>query len=297
MSAYTYQSKNVRKTWLLIFLFVGLVSAVFYVIGAVNNTPIFAVIGLVISLVQALIAYYTGDKIALTVARAKEVSPQKAPEIHNLVENLSKVADIPKPKVHISPDPSANAFACGRDPEHASICLNQGILNLLDKNELEGVIAHELAHIKNRDILVMTVTMVLASVISFIADIGFRTLFWGGGRSSRDSDDMKSPFILVIYVVTLILAPIVATLIQFAVSRSRESLADATAVVFTRYPKGLMSALEKLYKNPTPTNHYSTAMNHFYIAPPKKSFGQKVSGWFSSHPPIEERIQKLKNLS
>jgi heat shock protein HtpX len=296
MSAYSYKSSNTRKTWLLIFLFVGLVSAVFYLIGAVNNSPALAIVGLIISLVQALIAYYTGDKIALAFAGAKRVTEQQAPQIHILVENLSKIAGIPKPKVFVSPDPSANAFACGRDPEHASICLNQGILDLLDKNELEGVIAHELAHVKNRDILVMTVTMVLASVISFIADVGFRMLWWGG-NSNKDSDDMKTPFVMVIYIVTLLLAPIVATLIQLAVSRSRESLADASAVVYTRYPQGLMSALTKLYKNPVPSSHYSTAMNHFYIAPPKKSFGEKVSGLFSSHPPIEERIEALKKLS
>jgi heat shock protein HtpX len=296
MSAYSYQNTNTRKTWLLIFLFVGLVSAVFYLIGAVNNSPALAIIGLLISLGQALIAYYTGDKIALAFAGAKEISDQQAPQIHILVDNLSKIAGIPKPRVYLSPDLSANAFACGRDPEHASLCLNQGIIDLLDKNELEGVIAHELAHIKNRDILVMTVTMVLASVISFIADVGFRMLWWGGG-SNKDSDDMKSPFVMVIYIVTLILAPIIATLIQLAVSRSRESLADASAVVYTRYPQGLMNALEKLYKNPVPSSHYSTAMNHFYIAPPKKTFGEKVSRLFSTHPPIEERIEALRKLS
>ena len=295
MSAYSYQSSNTRKTWILIFLFIGLVSAVFYIIGAVYNSPILAIIGFLVSLIQAAVAYYSGDKIALTFAGAQLVNEQQAPQLHHMVENLSKIAGIPKPKIYISPDPSANAFACGRDPEHASICFNKGILDLLDKNELEGVAAHELAHVKNRDILVSTVTMVLASVISFIADVGFRMIWWGG--NNKDDDNLKSPVVLVIYIVTLILAPIVATLIQLAVSRSRESLADATAVVFTRYPEGLMNALTKLYQSPVPTNHYSTAMNHFYISPPKKSFGEKMSGLFSTHPPLKERIEALRKLT
>jgi heat shock protein HtpX len=252
-----------------------------------------------ISVGQALIAYYSGDKIALSYAGAKEVAADQAPQLHVMVENISKIAGIPKPKIYISPDPSANAFACGRDPEHASICFNKGILDLLDKNELEGVAAHELAHVKNRDILVSTVTMVLASVVSFVADIGFRLMFFGGGsgRRNRDNGEGNSPILLVVYIVTLILAPLVATLIQLAVSRSRESLADATSVVFTRYPEGLMNALIKLYDNPVPTTHYSTAMNHFYISPPKRKWGEKISGLFSTHPPLQERIEALRKLT
>lgn len=293
VSAYSQQSVNVRKTWLLIFLFIGLVSAVFYAFGAYYGNSGFAIFGLIISLVQALVAYYFGASIALGVAGAKEVSSDEAPQIHNLVDNLSKIAGIPKPKVYISPDPSANAFACGRDPEHASICLNQGILKLLNKNELEGVIAHELSHIKNRDILVMTVTMVLASVISFIADIGFRVMWWGGGNRNNEN---KSPVVLILFIVAIILAPVVATLIQLAVSRSREYLADATAVTITRYPNGLINALQKLYESPVPTNHYSTAMNHFYISPPKRSWGEQISGLFSTHPNIQERINALEKM-
>lgn len=293
-SAYSQQSNNIRKTWLLIFLFIGLVSTVFYVFGAYYRSPGLAVFGLFISLGQAIVAYFFGDSIALTYAKAQQVDDQKAPGIHNIVDNLSKIAGIPKPKVYISPDQSANAFACGRDPKHASICLNQGILDLLDKNQLEGVIAHELSHIKNRDILVMTVTMVLASVISFIADFGFHILFWGGGRD-KDNDN-KSPILIFLYILTLILAPIVATLIQFAISRSRESLADATAVTMTRYPQGLIQALQKLYESPVPTDNYSTAMNHFYISPPKKTWNEKVSGLFSTHPSIEERVEALEKM-
>ncbi len=291
MSAYSQQSSNRNQTLILIFVFIGLVSGLFYIIGLYQGSYIWPVIGLVLSLSQALIAYFAGDKIALLSTGAKEVTYDEAPQIFEMVQNLTKIAGIPMPKVFISPDLSANAFACGRDPEHASICLNQGILDILNKAELEGVIAHELSHVKNRDILVMTVTMVLASVVSFVADIGFRIAIWGG----KDREE-KNPVLTALYIIAILLAPFIAGIIQLAVSRKREFLADATGVTMTRYPEGLISALDKLYKSPTPSSHYSTAMSHFYIAPPKKSFGQKVSGLFSTHPPIEARIEALKKM-
>jgi heat shock protein HtpX len=294
MSAYSHQNSNIRKTWILIFFFIGLVSAIFYGFATYYNQPFIAIIGLILSLSQAFVAYFFGDKIALAYNGAEEVNSQQAPRIHNLVENLTKIAGIPKPKIYISPDPSANAFACGRDPNHASICLNKGLLDILDKNELEGVIAHELSHIKNRDILVTTVTMVLASLVSFLADIGLRLMFWGGRRDDEDSP--KNPVFFVIYLLVILLAPVVSLLIQMAVSRSREFLADATAVTITRYPEGLIHALEKLYHSPVPTNHYSTATSHFFIAPPKKSWGEKVNNLFSTHPAIEDRIQALGKM-
>jgi heat shock protein HtpX len=295
MSAYSVQSANQRKTWLLIFFFVGLVTAIFLIIGAYYNQPFLPVLGLTLASFQAIGGYFWGDKLALRIAGAKIVSDKNAPRIHFLVENLCKVADIPKPKIYISPDPSANAFACGRNPQKASICLNQGLLNLLNENELEGVIAHELAHIKNRDILVMTVTMVLASVISIVADIGIRLTFFGWGGKDNNSSP-RSPILVFLYILIILLSPIIAMLIQMSVSRSREYLADATAVVFTRYPEGLINALQKLYQNPVPSRHYSTAMSHFYISPPKKSWSENVAGLFSTHPPIEKRIKALKEM-
>lgn len=292
MSVYAQRNSNITKTWILIFVFISLISTMFYVVGLYYNSPFFAIIGLLVSVGQAFVGYFFGDKIALTQAGAKRIQYEDAPQIVEMIQNLSKIADIPIPKIHISPDKSANAFACGRNPKNASICLNQGILDLLDKNELEGVIAHELSHIKNRDILIMTMTMVLASIASFIADIGFRMSFFGN-RGRRENN---SPIVMVLYVVTLLLAPFLATLIQLAVSRQREYLADATAVTFTRYPDGLKSALLKLYNNPTPSQHYSTAMNHFYIAPPKKSFGQKIQNAFSTHPSIADRVKALEQM-
>jgi len=293
MSAYSQKSRNITRTYILIFLFVTLVSAIFYLIGIVQNNLFWPILGLIVSVGQSLIAYFFGDKIALATNGAKKTTYEEAPKIFETVQNLSKIAGIPTPKIYISPDPSANAFACGRDPKNASICINQGLLNLLNQNELEGVIAHEISQIKNRDILVMTIIMVLASVVSFITDIGFRIMFFGG--NNRD-DNNKNPAVLIIYFVTILLAPLLAILIQMSVSREREFLADATAVTLTRYPDGLINALQKLYNNPTPTQHYSTSMNHFFIAPPKRNFGEKVAGLFSTHPPINERILALKKM-
>jgi len=293
-SAYSVQHQNVRRTWILIFFFVALVTAGFYFIGWFYDSYWLAILGLGLSLGQSLIGYFFGDKIALMFAQAQPTDPQVYPQIHNMVENLAKIAGIPKPKVYISPDPSANAFACGRSPEHASICLNQGLLEILNKNELEGVIAHEIAHIKNRDTLVMTVTMVLSSLIAFIADIGARVALFGG----EDKDAAKkSPILLILYILFLVLAPIISLLIQLAVSRSREYLADATAVVFTRYPQGLIGALQKISNYPVPSANYSTSMNHFYIIEPKQNFGETVESWFSTHPPVEDRVAKLNQMA
>jgi heat shock protein HtpX len=293
-SVYTQQSNNTRKTWLLMFVFIGLVSAICYFFSYYYNNYLFAILGFAVSIGQCLVSYFAGDKIALSYANAKEIQYSDAPQIFELTQNLSKVAGIPCPKIHISDDPSPNAFACGRDPQNASICLNQGIIDLLNKNELEGVIAHELSHIKNRDILIMTVTMVLSSVISFLADMGMRSMMWGGG--SREKDEDSNPLVMILGIVALVLSPILATIITMAVSREREFLADATAVTLTRYPQALSNALLKLHNDPTPTSNYSTAMNHFYISEPKKSWGEKAMSWFSTHPPIQERVEALSKM-
>jgi heat shock protein HtpX len=294
-SVYTQQSNNIQKTWLLMTLFVGLVSGLCYGLAYTTGNSSIAVLGFVISLVQCGVAYFAGDKMALASAGARQIEYQENPPIFEMVQNLTKIADIPMPKIHISDDPSPNAFACGRNPQNASICINQGLLSLLNKNELEGVIAHELSHIKNRDILVMTVTMVLSSVIGFIADMGIRSLGWGKNRDEEGNS--INPIILVGYAVVLMLAPILATVISMSVSREREFLADATAVTLTRYPKGLVDALLKLDSDPTPSEHYSTSTNHFYISEPKRNWGEKMQSWFSTHPQIEERVEALNKMA
>jgi heat shock protein HtpX len=297
MSVYNQQAKNVRFTWLLIFAFVGLTSVLFYALATYLNQPFLIVIGLLISLGQSLIAYFYGGNIAISMAGGVEVKEGENMELQNMVENLSRTAGIPKPKIFISPDQSANAFACGRDPEHANICLNQGILDILDKNQLEGVVAHELSHVKNRDILVMTMVSVMSSIITFVTDFGMRSMFFGGGFGGNSDDgDNKSPLVFILYLAVLVLAPVISLLISMSVSRQREYLADATAVTLTRYPKGLIEALSKLHKSPIPSDHYSSATNHFYIAPPKMKFGENVSGLFSTHPPLELRIEALRKM-
>lgn len=293
MSVYKQQRNNIFKTWVLIFIFIFLISIVCYGVGFITKNPLIGYFGFAISIGQSFIGYFFGGSLAISSAGGVQIDQKTEPEIYNIVENLSKIAGIPIPKIFISPDPSANAFACGRDPKHANICLNQGILELLDKNELEGVIAHELSHIKNRDILIMTLTMVLTSVITLITDIAFRSMFFS--RNSDDNDN-KSPIIFILYIVVLMISPIISAVISMAVSREREFLADATAITLTRYPGGLISALEKLYKSPIPTEHFSASTSHFYISPPKKTFGEKVSHLFSTHPKIEERILALREM-
>jgi heat shock protein HtpX len=293
-SAYTQQSNNVQKTYALMFVFIGLVSGLCYGLAYTTGNYSIAVIGFLVSIGQCFVAYFFGDKIALASAGAKEIEYSEAPKIFEMVQNLSKIAGIPVPKIHISSDQSPNAFACGRNPENASICLNQGLLNILNKQELEGVVAHELSHIKNRDILIMTITMVLSSVIGFIADMGIRSLMWGNNKDEEGNS--IHPLLLVVYGVVLMLAPILSGLISMAVSREREFLADATAVSLTRYPKGLIDALEKLHADPTPSEHYSSSTNHFYISEPKRNWGDKMQSWFSTHPQIEERVAALSKM-
>jgi heat shock protein HtpX len=295
-SAYSQQSQNTTKTWILIFLFVSIVSGFFYAFAISTNNPGIAYIGLLISIGQSFVAYFWGGNLAIASSGGVEVGENEQFQLQNIVENLARTAGIPKPKLFVSPDPSANAFACGRNPANANICVNQGLLDILDKNEIEGVIAHEMSHIKNRDILIMTVTMVLSSVISFLADYSMRAVMWG--RDNSDSDDNpQSPLVIVFFVAAIVIAPILSLVIQMAVSRSREFMADATAVTLTRYPQGLISALSKLHNSPVPTEHPSTAMSHFYIAPPKTNWGQKTMELFSTHPPLEARIQALESMN
>lgn len=295
MSAYSQQSHSQTKTMILMFVFIGLVSGIFYAFGAISRTPSLIWIGLFVSFGQCGIAYFFGDKLALSSSGARQLESEEMTSIQEIVQNLSKVAGIPVPRIFISPDPSPNAFACGRSPKNASICLNQGILDLLNRSELEGVIAHELSHIKNRDILIMTVSMVLASVISFLADFGFRSGFMNG-FGNKDDNKNRGIIVIIFYILLIVISPIVSTLIQMAVSRQREFLADATAVTMTRYPTGLKNALAKLYQSPVPSQHYSTAMNHFFISPPKKSWNEKINTFFSTHPSLEERIAALDGM-
>ncbi len=260
-----------------------------------NTAILYFAVG--IAVIQSWISYFFSDSIALGTAHAKEASREQFLELHRLIENLSITAGLPKPRIYVITDPSPNAFATGRDPKHAAIAVTTGLMEILDKQELEGVIAHELAHVGNRDILVMTVAVTLVGAIVLISDMLTRSWFWGG----RDNDDSKSAGIMMIVAIALaILAPLFAQLIQLAISRKREYLADASGAMLTRFPDGLATALEKIEHYEKPMKGANRATAHLFINEP---FGVKEGrsrSWlatvFSTHPPIPDRVQKLRSM-
>ena len=252
----------------------------------------------VIAVVMSLSSYFTGDKLALAVSGAKgPISKADNAYIYRMVENLAITAGLPKPDVYIIEDSALNAFATGRDPEHASIALTTGIIGALENEELEGVIAHELAHIGNYDIRVMTLVIVLVGVIALLSDFFWRWSFWGGGRSDNRNSSGGN-VLMIVGIALVVLSPIIAQLIKLAVSRKREYLADATGSLMTRYPEGLARALEKISAQPAPMKRANNATAHLFISNP---FGKKVkkglAHLFSTHPPIEDRIRTLRNMA
>lgn len=259
------------------------------------GNPIILYIGAALALFTSVGSYWFSDKIVLKMTGAKQIEKAHAPDLYNLVENLSITAGLPMPRIFIVEDSAPNAFATGRDPEHAVIAVTSGLLLILDRNELEGVLAHELAHVGNRDMLVMTVAVVLAGFVAIVADILTRSLLFGGG-----GDRNRSPVFLVLGIVGIILAPIAAKMIQLAVSRKREYLADATGALLTRYPEGLASALEKISQNHQPMKRASHATAHLFISDPFKAevsgIRKKLAGLFQTHPPAQDRINKLRNM-
>ncbi len=242
-------------------------------------------------------SYWYSDKIVLAMYRAKPIKHNQNPELYHVVENLCITAGLPVPKIYILPEMQPNAFATGRDKNHAVVAVTQGLLNRLDKNELQGVISHELSHIGNKDMLLATIVAILAGIVAMLANMFLRVSFWGGGR--RDSDDNKAGALLMILgIVAAILAPIAATLVQLAISRKREFLADADSALLTRYPEGLARALEKISQDPTPMKITNDATSSLFIDSPYK--GKQKIHWFaklfSTHPPVEERIKALRDM-
>jgi heat shock protein HtpX len=248
-------------------------------------------VAVIFSLIQTLVSYYYSDRITLAVSGAKE-APRKEPflELHRIIEKLAITAGLPKPKIFLIEDSAPNAFATGRDPEHASVAVTSGLLDKLNKQQLEGVIAHELSHVGNYDIRLMTVVVVLVGVVALISDWFLRSL-WFRGRGERDNNN---GYLMLIGIVLAILAPLASTLIQLAISRRREYLADASGALLTRYPEGLAEALEIISKDKEPLEVANRATAHLYIANPLK--GINVSTWFSTHPPIQDRIKKLRAM-
>ncbi|MDD2656984.1 MAG: M48 family metallopeptidase [Patescibacteria group bacterium] len=289
---YSQIDSNKHKTNILIIIFIMLIVAIGWFLNVYMGFGYGAVVGaMVLSVVMTLISYYKGDSIALNSAGAKETNSQDNPYVYRMVENMCITAGMPMPKVYIIDSPALNAFATGRDPEHSSIALTTGIIKALENEELEGVIAHELSHIKNYDIRIMTIVVVLVGTIALISDWFFRIRLFGG---SRDSDNKSSGVIAIVGLVLLILSPIIANLIKLAVSRKREYLADASGSLMTRYPEGLARALEKISASSAPLETANAATAHLFIANPfkKKAF----SSLFSTHPPIEDRISKLRGM-
>ncbi len=283
----------------MVFFFVIIVIALGWLFSYVYNSPLILVIAVVVALTQSLIGYYSGDKIILATSGAREIIKKDNPELWNIVENISITSGLPMPKVYIIPEVAPNAFATGRDPEHASIAVTTGLLERLNKNELAGVIAHEMSHVGNFDIRLMTITAVLVGVIAVVSDLFLRSRFFGFGRSRDDNN--SGQLMAIVGIIAAILAPIVAMLIQLAISRKREFLADADGALLTRYPDGLASALEKISQYSEPVEHVSSATAHLYISNPlggedekEQSFFAKI---FATHPPIKERIKALRDMS
>jgi len=293
---YKQIDSNKRRTFFLFFFFFIFVVALGYLLSWYFDNPLILVAAVAFSVIQSLISYYYSDSITLAISQAHE-APREEPflELHRLVENLSITAGIPKPRVYVINDSAPNAFATGRDPKHAAVAVTTGLLEKLNKNELEGVVAHELSHIENYDIRVMTVVVVLVGVVALLSDFFLRWTWFGGGRrDEREGGGQLGAILLIVGIVLAILAPLFATLIQLAISRSREYLADADGALLTRYPEGLASALEKIALDKEPLEVANRATAHLYIESPLK--GQNVSRLFSTHPPVEERIKKLREM-
>jgi heat shock protein HtpX len=299
INVYDAIAGNRWRTWLMIGLFVAIVALLGYVLGEIwfRGSGLFVVpFAVAISSVSALASYFAGDKLVLGMSQAREVSATEQPELHHVVEELAIGAGIPKPRLYLIDDSAPNAFATGRDPQHASVAVTSGLLEKLDRTELQGVLAHELSHVRNFDIRTMLIVAVLLGTAAMLSDWIFRSMFWGGGRD-RDRDRGGAAAIwIVVAIVLAILTPIVAQLIQLAVSRQREYLADASGALLTRYPAGLASALRKIAADKDALEVANKATAPLYIANPLHDDPKFLDGLFDTHPPIQERIKRLEAM-
>lgn len=298
---YTHSDSNKRKTWFLMSAFLVFVIMVGYVFSLALDTSVILYVAVAFSVISAFVSYWWSDKIVLKMSGAKEVKFENNKELYRIVENLCITAGLPVPKIYIINDPAPNAFATGRDPEHAVVAVTSGLLQKLERNELEGVIAHELSHIGNRDILIATITTVLVGFIVLLADWFSHWVFWGGlrDRGGERGGQLQIIFIIVAIILS-ILAPIFAYMMQFAISRKQEFKADADGALLTRYPEGLARALEKISQDSHELKAANRATAHMYISNPFKKGRKKKGFWakaFMSHPPTEERIAALRGLS
>jgi heat shock protein HtpX len=291
-TAYNQKDKNIRLTWVYLTGFLVFVIGVGWIFSQAYGNSLILYGAVAFSIIMNIASYWWSDKIVLKMNKAQEIKPEQGPqarEIYRLVENLAITAGLPMPKVYLMNDPALNAFATGRNPEHAVVALTTGIVERLEKRELEGVIAHELSHIGNRDILLGTVVVVLVGFISILADMFRHSMFFGSG-----DNDNRNGISVIIGLVLSLLAPFSAMLIQLAISRKREFLADSSGALLTRYPEGLASALEKISADPRPLKTASRATAHMFISSPFK--GKKFMKLMATHPPADIRIKTLRSM-
>ena len=301
---YEQIAANKRKTVVLIFGAIVLLGAVGYVLGLWYGNGLFGLVGAVaLAVVLSLGSFFGGDRLVLASTRAREVTPQEQPRLHNIVEGLSIAAGIPKPRVYVIPEQAPNAFATGRNPEHSSVAVTEGLLSTMNRVELEGVIGHELSHVVDRDILVGTVVATLVGAVVLISEFFMRSWWWGGVRGRRGGDRGGGGLEAIIFAVglaLLVLAPIIGQIVRLAVSRQREFLADAQGALLTRYPPGLASALRKIgAASGIPMRSANNATAHLWLNQPSRIQGEgmgPLEKLFSTHPPIEERIRRLEEM-
>ena len=296
---YEQIASNKRKSFFLILFFLCLIFLLAWIFGELTNWgPYGLIIAALIAIAMTFGGYYSSDKIVLAISRAKPVEKKDYPYLYNVVEGLAIAAGLPKPRCYIIDDTAPNAFASGRNPKNSVIVVTKGLLEKLNRVELEGVIAHEMSHIKNYDILVQTLAVVMVGVIALLSDWILRSFFWGGGRRKRSGKGggNAAAIIIVVGLVLAVLSPLIAQFIRFAVSRKREFLADANGAFLTRYPPGLASALKKLAADKEPLEAANKATAHLYIVNPLKDIKGNVNKLFSTHPPIEERVAALKKM-
>lgn len=296
MTLYTQAESNIRKTWLLLIAFLIFIIALGWLFSYLLDNSIFLILAVIIALLQSFFAYWYSDKIVLAMTRARPIEKKDNPELYRIVENLCIAAGLPLPRICIIAEQQPNAFATGRNAEHAVVAVTQGLLEKLERSELEGVLSHELSHIGNKDMLLGTVIVILIGIVALISNWFLRISFWGGTR--RDSRDSSGPILMILGIIAAILAPIAAILIQLAVSRKREFLADASGALLTRYPEGLAKALEKISADPNPMRIANNSTAHLFIASPFR--GKQSKSWFTklfmTHPPVEERISALRGM-
>lgn len=300
LNIYEQVDRNKQKSWLIIIFFILFITGTTYIFSQSLDFGLqFVGLALIVSGLMSFASYYWSDQIILKISGARPANRQTDFNFYTVTQNLSMVARIPMPKLYVIEDTAMNAFATGRDPEHAIVCATSGILQKLNRTELEGVIAHELSHIRNYDIRVMAIVTILVGMITLMADWFLRISFWGRGRKSDNDSGQLGMILALVAIILALLSPLFANLIKLAISRKREFLADASGVQLTKYPEGLASALEKLAQDTEPLEAANKATAHLYITNPLKNLHTGVgwfAGMFNTHPPIEKRISALRQM-